>query len=63
MQIERVIEVCQKSKNLANAGKVLYAQSRKKMATPNDSDRLRKYLAKFGITWGDLKSFHGSRGL
>ena len=55
MQIEKVIEVCQKSKNLANAGKFLYAQSRKKMTNPNDSDRLRKYLAKFGLSWSDVK--------
>ncbi|MGV7220610.1 MAG: RNA repair transcriptional activator RtcR [Nitrospinales bacterium] len=63
MQIERVIEVCRKSKNLANAGKVLYAQSRKKMASPNDSDRLRKYLAKFGITWGDLKGIERTKSI
>jgi transcriptional regulatory protein RtcR len=55
MQIEKVIDICKNSKNLANAGKLLYAQSRMKMATPNDSDRLRKYLAKFGISWSDLK--------
>jgi sigma54-dependent transcription regulator len=28
--------------------------SRNARATPNDSDRLRKYLARFGLSWADI---------
>jgi len=33
----------------------LFHVSRQGKKTPNDADRLRKYLTRFGITWGDMK--------
>ncbi|MEZ5303091.1 MAG: hypothetical protein R3F11_20985 [Verrucomicrobiales bacterium] len=36
---------------LADAGRQLFSASRQKRAAPNDSDRVRKYLAKFGLDW------------
>lgn len=54
MQLENVIQVCRQHKNLAAAGRVLFNVSRLTKDKPNDSDRLRKYLAKFGLTWNDV---------
>jgi transcriptional regulatory protein RtcR len=34
---------------LSEAGRLLFAASRKSKATVNDADRLRKYLARFGL--------------
>ena len=54
LQLENVITVCRQHKTLAAAGRALYHISRKQRATANDSDRLRKYLHKFGLTWVDI---------
>lgn len=53
-QLAEVIRVCRKSKSLAAAGRILFNVSRQAKQKPNDSDRLRKYLAKFGIEWSDI---------
>ncbi len=50
-QLEYVIKTCQKSKSMAEAGRRLFANSIKQRASSNDSDRLRKYLAKFNLSW------------
>ncbi len=54
VQLEAVLEVCQKSRSLSDAGRQLFAESRKAKAQPNDADRLRKYLARFNLSWSDL---------
>ena len=54
MQLENVIEICRKHQSLAAAGRALFNVSRLAKEKPNDSDRLRKYLAKFGLTWNDV---------
>lgn len=54
MQLENVIWVCRQHKNLAAAGRALFDVSRLAKEKPNDSDRLRKYLAKFGLCWDDV---------
>ena len=55
VQLAYVIEVCINHKNQAAAGRYLYANSRDKLKSPNDSDRLRKYLMKFGLRFDGLK--------
>ncbi|MGP4971888.1 RNA repair transcriptional activator RtcR [Psychrobacter aquimaris] len=55
VQLAYVIEVCINHKNQAAAGRYLYANSRDKLKNPNDSDRLRKYLLKFGLRFDELK--------
>ncbi len=55
-QLEAVLAVCRESRNLSEAGRRLFAVSRLAKQKPNDADRLRKYLAKFGLTWGDIIS-------
>lgn len=54
VQLAYVIEICKTHKNQAAAGRYLYANSRDKLKSPNDSDRLRKYLLKFGLRFDEL---------
>lgn len=42
--------------NLPDAGRKLFSVSRTKKGTANDADRLRNYLARFGLAWSDLVS-------
>ena len=50
IQLEEVVQVCRTARSLSEAGRVLFAASRAARATTNDADRLRKYLAKHGLT-------------
>jgi transcriptional regulatory protein RtcR len=49
VQLEPVVELCRESKSLSEAGRALFSASRGRKAITNDADRLRKYLARFGI--------------
>lgn len=53
-QLETVLEVCRRSASLSEAGRELFSVSRMKKVNPNDADRLRKYLARFGLSWESL---------
>lgn len=55
-QLAQVIEVCRASATMAEAGKKLFSVSRARKTNPNDSDRVRKYLARFGVDWKELKA-------
>src|SRR5712691_5758966 len=55
VQLEDVLGVCRRSANLSAAGRVLFDRSREQKKVTNDADRLRKYLARFGLEWGELK--------
>jgi transcriptional regulatory protein RtcR len=50
IQLEEVVRVCRSARSLSEAGRLLFAASRAARATTNDADRLRKYLARFGLT-------------
>ena len=50
-QLACVIHVCRGSKTLSETGQRLFAVTRGKRKVANDADRLRKYLARFGLTW------------
>jgi transcriptional regulatory protein RtcR len=50
-QLADVLRVCSGSKNLSDAGRKLFNVSRQSKKQSNDSDRLRKYLQKYGISW------------
>jgi transcriptional regulatory protein RtcR len=54
VQLSDVLSVCAGTKSLSEAGRALFAESRKRRSSQNDADRLRKYLARFGIRWADL---------
>lgn len=53
-QLEAVLAVCRESKSLSDAGRTLFAVSRLDKKQPNDADRLRKFLARFGLEWSDV---------
>ncbi len=50
-QLATVVLVCRESRTLSAAGRVLFAASRVAKTTSNDADRLKKYLARFGLSW------------
>lgn len=54
-QLETVLRVCAESDSLAQASRVLFAESRKAKASTNDSHRLRAYLGRFGLEFKDIK--------
>lgn len=53
-QLATVLDVCQRSNSLSAAGRELFAVSRLSKKSSNDADRLKKYLSRFGLSWGDL---------
>ena len=52
--LANVIVTCRLSDNLSAAGRKLYSVSRQARKSKNDADRLKKYLAKFGLSWDDI---------
>ena len=54
VQLQEVLGVCAEARNMSDAGRELFAASRRKKKSPNDADRLRKYLARFGLSWADI---------
>jgi transcriptional regulatory protein RtcR len=54
VQLAEVLRVCSTAKSLSDAGRVLFSESRKRKSSVNDADRVRKYLTRFGIGWGDF---------
>lgn len=55
LQLAGVVEVCQSSASLSDAGRALFAASRERKKNANDADRLRKYLARFGLSWEECR--------
>ncbi|HYO53223.1 RNA repair transcriptional activator RtcR [Archangium sp.] len=53
-QLAEVLDVCRQARSLSDAGRALFAQSRTQKKSVNDADRLRKYLARFGLSWADV---------
>lgn len=54
VQLAEVVRVCQRSRTLSEAGRELFQASRQSRQSINDSDRLRKYLARFGLEYKQL---------
>ncbi len=50
-QLEVVLRTCRGARSLSDAGRRLFAVSRTHKTSSNDADRLRKYLARFDLTW------------
>jgi transcriptional regulatory protein RtcR len=55
-QLAEVVRVCRESESLSAAGRELFAASRARRSTRNDGDRLRKYLARFELSFAAIKS-------
>ena len=62
VQLAKVVETCRRSANLSAAGRALFGASRQEKSSGNDADRLRKYLARFGLSFAQLKAMTGSTG-
>jgi transcriptional regulatory protein RtcR len=56
LQLQSVVAVSRRSASMADAGRKLFAASREKRRSVNDSDRLRKYLARFDLDWNTVRS-------
>jgi len=54
-QLAEVIAVCRRSKTMSAAGRTLFATSRTRRKITNDSDRVRKYLAKYQLSWKSIQ--------
>jgi len=56
LQLQAVVQVCRASTSLSEAGRSLFAVSRQAKRQPNDADRIKKYLARFGLAWNDVSA-------
>jgi transcriptional regulatory protein RtcR len=54
VQLADVLAVCRRARSQSEAGRVLFAASRRRRKQANDADRLRKYLARFGLGWEEI---------
>lgn len=54
VQLAETIRICRASRSLSEAGRALFAASRSRRRSANDADRLRKYLARYGLDWGGV---------
>jgi transcriptional regulatory protein RtcR len=54
-QLNTVIETCRSAISLSEAGRKLFSASRKEKKLANDADRLRKYLARFSLSFDELR--------
>jgi transcriptional regulatory protein RtcR len=59
VQLAAVIRVCRQSHSLSAAGRGLFAASRAAKTTTNDADRLKKYLARFDLSFDAITSTTG----
>lgn len=54
IQLAEVIRICRASRSLSEAGRRLFSASIQEKTSRNDADRLKKYLARFGLDWRNL---------
>lgn len=54
-QLECVLNICHNSKTMADAGRKLFSESIKRKKSNNNTDRLKKYLSTFNISWTDIR--------
>ena len=57
VQLADVVAVCSQARSLSEAGRILFAASRQKKQNPNDADRVRKHLVRFGLSWQEIQEF------
>jgi transcriptional regulatory protein RtcR len=56
LQLKEIVRVCRSCATLSEAGRRLFSVSRTRRTAPNDADRLRKYLVRFGLDWKTIKA-------
>jgi transcriptional regulatory protein RtcR len=49
------VAVCRRSRSLSEAGRRLFAVSRQHRSSTNDADRIKKYLARWGLTFEEAQ--------
>ena len=54
VQLAEVVRCCRGATSLSDAGRRLFAASRRRRRSTNDADRLRKYLARFGLDFAAI---------
>ncbi|MBB6124913.1 transcriptional regulatory protein RtcR [Sphingobium subterraneum] len=54
VQLAEALRVCRASRSLSEAGRTLFSASRTRRNSSNDADRLRKYLARFELSWSEV---------
>jgi transcriptional regulatory protein RtcR len=59
VQLAEVVSVCAGAASLSAAGRILFAQSLRGRTSRNDADRLRKYLARFELSFEELRQRWG----
>ncbi len=55
VQLADVIRVCRRARSLSEAGRLLFAASRRRRRSSNDADRLRKYLMRHDLSFDDVQ--------
>jgi len=55
VQLEHVVDVMRRARSLSDAGRLLFSSSRQQKRSANDADRLRKYLARYGLDWRSVR--------
>ena len=56
LQLGSVVDVCRRSRSLSDAGRKLFAVSQSAKRSKNDADRLRKYLARYGLDFDSIQA-------
>ena len=54
IQLAFVVETCQRSRSMADAGRQLFSISRQRKTSSNDSHRLKRYLEKYGLSFDQI---------
>ncbi len=57
-QLAAVLQICRECRSMSEAGRRLFAVSRQARTSVNDSDRLKKYLARFELSWSEIHPGH-----
>lgn len=58
IQLTEVINICRKSRSLAEAGRTLFNRSRSQKSSVNDSHRLKQYLMRFDLEFQKVTTRH-----
>ncbi len=61
LQLAAVVAECRRCNSLSEAGRRLFDVSRLERKSVNDADRLRKYLARFGLDWNGIRAAGSER--
>jgi len=62
-QLEVVLQTLVRTRSMAEAGRTLFATSRQERKSINDSDRVKKYLARWQLEYEDVKRALAAAGL